>query len=149
EARFIHVLARLGPGVAMSEGQAETALIARRLTASYPKEDAGRDLVARPLQQEVVGNIGPTLWLLLAAVGAVLLIACVSIASLLLARAASRERELATRVALGATRGRVIRQCLTESAALAVAGAVVGVLIAAVSVGPFVAFWPGSLPRAD
>src|SRR5262249_48069214 len=103
----------------------------------------------RPLQQEVVGSVGATLWLLLSAVAAVLLIACVNIASLLLARAASRERELATRVALGATRGRVVRQCLTESAALGLAGAIVGVLLAAASVRPFVALWPGSLPRGD
>ena len=149
EARFIHVLARLGPGVTMRECQAELALIARRLVVEYPKEDGGRDLLARPLLQDIVGDVGPTLWLLLAAVSAVLLIACVNIASLLLARAASRERELATRVALGATRGRVVRQCLTESAALGVAGGIVGVLLAAASVRPFVAFWPGSLPRGD
>jgi putative ABC transport system permease protein len=149
EARFIHVLARLGPGISMREGQAELVLIARRLAAAYPKEDGGRDLLARPLQQDVVGNVGPTLWILLAAVGAVLLIACVNIASLLLARAAARERELATRVALGATRGRVVRQCLTESAALGIAGGLVGLLLAAVSVGPFVALWPGSLPRSQ
>jgi predicted permease len=149
EARFIHVLARLGSGVTMRECQAELALIARRLAVEYPKADAGRDLMARPLQQEIVGDVGPTLWVLLSAVSAVLLIACVNIASLLLARAASRERELATRVALGATRGRVVRQCLTESAALGVAGGIVGVLLAAVSVRPFLAFWPGSLPRGD
>ena len=147
EARFIHVLGRLGSGVTMPECQAELALIARRLAADHPKEDAGRGLMARPLQREIVGDVGPTLWLLLSAVSAVLLIACVNIASLLLARAASRERELATRVALGATRGRVVRQCLAESAVLGVAGGIVGVLLAAASVRPFVAFWPGGLPR--
>jgi predicted permease len=104
---------------------------------------------AYPLQKELVGNVGSTLWLLLCAVGVVLLIACVNIASLLLARAVSRERELAMRVALGAGRGRLVRQCLTESAILGLGGGVLGVLVAFVSVHPFVAFWPGSLPRAE
>jgi predicted permease len=149
EARFIRVVGRLGAGVAMRECEAELSLIARRLAVEYPKEDGGRDLLARPLHQEIVGAVGPTLWLLLSAVSALLLIACVNVASLLLARAASRERELATRVALGATRGRVIRQCLTESAVLGVAGGFVGVLLAAVSVRPFVAYWPGTLPRSN
>jgi predicted permease len=149
EARFIHVIARMGSGATLRESQAELAVIGRRLASDHPNEDAGRDLLARPLQQEIVGTVGPTLWLLLSAVAAVLLIACVNIASLLLARAASRQRELATRVALGATRGRVVRQCLAESAALGIAGGIVGVLLAAASVRPFVALWPGSLPRGD
>jgi predicted permease len=149
EARFLHVLARLAPGITMRESQAELSLIARRLAIEFPKANGGRDLLAHPLQQEVVGDVGPTLWLLLAAVGAVLLIACVNVASLLLARAVSRERELATRVALGATRGRVVRQCLTESAALGITGGLIGVLLAAATMRPFIAFWPGTLPRGD
>jgi predicted permease len=149
EARFIHVLARLGSASATREPQAELAVIGRRLALEHPKEDAGRELLVRPLQRDIVGNVGPTLWLLLSAVAAVLLIACVNVASLLLARAASREREVATRVALGATRGRVVRQCLTESAVLGLAGGIVGVLLAAASVRPFAALWPGSLPRGD
>jgi predicted permease len=148
QARFIHALARLRPGAAMGEAQAELGVIARRLANQYPITNGGVDLRARPLQQEFVGDVGSTLWLLLAAVGLVLLIACVNIASLLLARASSREREFAMRAALGASRSRLARQCLTESTVLGVAGGALGALLAVVSLRPFVAVWPGSLPRA-
>jgi predicted permease len=149
EAHFIHVLARLRPGFALPEAQAELGLIGRHLADQYPKTNQGLSLIAEPLQQELIGDVGSTLWLLLSAVGLVLLIACVNIASLLLARAVSRERELAMRVALGAGRGRLARQCLTESSVLGVAGGILGTLLAAISVRPFVAFWPGTLPRAE
>ena len=96
-----------------------------------------------------MGDARATLWLLLGAVTVVLLIACVNIASLLLARAVSRGRELAMRAALGAGRGRLARQCLTESGVLAVGGGALGILLAWFGVRPFVAFWPGSLPRAE
>ncbi len=147
-ARFIHVLARLRPGATVGEAQAELAVIARRLAKAYPSSNAGVDMRARPLQQDVVGDVGSTLWLLLAAVGLVLLLACVNIASLLLARAASREREFAMRAALGASRSRLVRQCLTESTVLGLSGGALGALLAAVSVRPFIVMWPGSLPRA-
>jgi predicted permease len=148
-ARFLRVMGRLRPGFGLAEGRAELALIARHLADEYPKSNAGLSMTAYPLQKELVGDVGSTLWLLLCAVGLVLLIACVNIASLLLARAVSRERELAMRVALGAGRSRLARQCLTESAMLGLGGGVLGVVLAFVSVHPFVAFWPGSLPRAE
>jgi predicted permease len=150
----IEVWARLGPGVTMGEARTELALIGRRLAAQYPKTNAGRGFVAQPLRNELVDQLvgdarSKTLWLLLGAVSLVLLIACVNVASLLLARAVSRERELAMRVALGASRGRLIRQSLTESAVLGLAGGALGVLLAANGIRPFVLFWPGSLPRAE
>jgi predicted permease len=148
-ARFLRVIARLRPGFALSDARVQLALIAQHLAQEYPKSNAGLSMTAYPLQKELVGDIGSTLWLLLGAVGVVLLIACVNIASLLLARAVSREREVAMRVALGAGRGRLARQCLTESAVLGLGGGMLGVVLAFVSVHPFVAFWPGSLPRAE
>jgi len=149
----IDVWARLRPGATVDEAQTELGVIGRRLAAQYPKTNAGRGFVARRLRQELVtelvGDDRGTLWLLLGAVGLVLLIACVNVASLLLARAVSRERELAMRVALGASRGRLVRQCLTESALLGLAGGGLGLWLATMGIRPFVAFWPGSLPRAE
>jgi predicted permease len=146
-AHPIGVIARLRPGVTPEKAQTELAAIGSRLAQQFPATNKDRSLIALPLRPQT-GGVQSTLWLLLGAVGLVLLIACVNIASLLLARAVSRERELAMRVALGAGRGRLIRQCLTESAVLGLAGGTLGVALAAVGIRPFVALWPGSLPRA-
>jgi predicted permease len=143
----IRVWARLEPRRTLAQAQAELALIGRHLELQYPESNKGRTFVAEPLRPDV-GDVQSTLWLLLGAVSLVLLIACANVASLLLARAVSRERELAMRVALGAGRGRLVRQCLTESAVLGLAGGVFGVLLAAAGIRPFLVFWPGSLPRA-
>ena len=144
----INVLARLQPGTTISQARNELALIGLHLAAEYPKSNAGRTFVAEPLRA-AVGDVSSTLWLLLGAVSLVLLIACANVANLLLARAVSREREFAMRVALGASRGRVVRQCLTESAMLGLIGGLLGVALAAIGIRPFVKFWPGSLPRAE
>ena len=146
--RGIQAWARIRPGVTLAQARTELALIGRNLAAQYPKSNKGRIFVADPLRPDV-DDVRSTLWLLLGAVSLVLLIACANVASLLLARAVSRERELAMRIALGAGRGRLVRQCLTESAVLAIGGGVLGVLLAALGLRPFINFWPGSLPRAE
>jgi len=143
-----NVWARLRPGATLGHAQAELAVIGRELAQQYPKTNKGRTFVAEPLRPDV-GDARSTLWLLLAAVTLVLLVASANIASLLLARAVSRERELAMRVALGAGRGRLARQCLAESAVLGLFGGVLGIMLAALGVRPFVVFWPGALPRAE
>jgi putative ABC transport system permease protein len=144
----INVVARLQPGATISQARNELALIGLHLASEYPKSNAGRTFVAEPLRPDV-GDVSSTLWLLLGAVSLVLLIACANVANLLLVRAVSREREFAMRVALGASRGRAVRQCLTESAMLGLIGGLLGVSLAAIGIRPFVRFWPGSLPRAE
>lgn len=147
-AQPVHVVGRLRPGATLAQAQAEVALTGSRLAQAYADTNKGRSLQVKPLRPEV-GDTGSTLWLLLGAVGLVLLIACANVASLMLARAVSRERELAMRVALGASRGRLVRQCLTESALLGLAGGLLGVMLASVGLRPFLAFWPGDLPRVE
>lgn len=147
QAHPVTVFARLRPGATLAQAQSELGVIGQRLAKQYADTNKGRSLTAKPLRPEV-GDVRSTLWLLLGAVTLVMLIACANVASLLLARAVSREREFAVRVVLGAGRSRLIRQCLTESAVLGLSGGVLGVVLAAVGIGPFVKFWPGSLPRA-
>jgi predicted permease len=148
EGHGVRAIARLRPGATPAQAQSELAAVGTRLRADYPKSNRGRTFIADALRPPV-DDIRKTLWLLLGAVGLVLLIGCVNIAGLLLARAVSRERELAMRVALGAARGRLVRQCLTESAVLGLAGGVLGILLAAALLRPFVTFWPDGLPRAE
>ncbi|HTB20923.1 MAG TPA: ABC transporter permease, partial [Bryobacteraceae bacterium] len=143
----IQVWARLRAGATLAGARAELTVAGRQLAEQYPKSNAGRSFIAQPLRPDV-GDAGSTIWLLLGAVSLVLLIACVNIASLLLARGVSRERELAMRVALGAGRGRLMCQCLTESAVLGLLGGALGIFVAASGFRPFLTLWPGSLPRA-
>jgi putative ABC transport system permease protein len=145
----IFSIARLNPGVTISRGQAEVSAIQNGLDQLYP--DANRDLgiYIEPLKQVVVGDAGKVLLLLLGAVGFVLLIACANVANLLLARSAARAREFAVRSALGASRARMVRQLLTESVLLSLAGAVLGLLIAVFGVKSVLAAVPESLPRSE
>ena len=144
----IQVWARLRHGATLVGAQAELGVIGHHLAKQFPTSNTGRGFLAQPLRPNV-GDNRSTLWLLLGAVSLVLLIACVNVASLLLARSVSREQKLAMRVALGASRSRLVRQGLTESAVLGLSAGVLGISIAAIGFRPFVKFWPGSLPRVQ
>ena len=146
-AQWVQVLARLK--IAVSPQQATTALqtVGHTLAQEFPRTEKDVTLLAIPLHERVVGNIRPTLFALLGAVTLVLLIACANVASLLLARAQARGREVAVRIALGATRRQLIAQLLTESLALGMLGAAAGVGIAVLLVRALVLLGPASIPR--
>ena len=147
-AHFLRVIGRLKPGVTQEQVQAELAAIGARLEQQYPDTNTGTSLRAESAHETLVGDVFPMLILFLCAVAAVLLIACANVANLLLARATSRYKEMAIRTALGASRVRVIRQLLTESILLSIAGGSVGLLLAVWWSDLLVALGREDIPRA-
>jgi putative ABC transport system permease protein len=146
---FIRGVARLKDGVGVDGARAELDGIAARLEQQYPADNTDQGVVVRPLLESIVGDSRPVLLLLSAAVGLVLLVACANVANLLLARGTERLRELALRAAIGADRGRLVRQLLTESAALSVLGAAGGLLVAMAATRVLTVLAAAGMPRAD
>src|SRR5437773_1839126 len=140
-------IARLKPDVSLERAQTEITLIAKRLERQYPQTNKGRTVAVRRLRDDMVGDVRPTLYLLLGAVSVVLLIACANTATLLLAKATARTREVAVRAALGASRHRVVRQLITESLLLAFVAGASGLLLAYGGSKVLVALAPADVPR--
>ena len=145
--RIFRALAHLKPGVAFAQMQADVEIISQRLQQQYPDTNKDVRFNFTPLYERLVGDVSRALWVLLGTVGFVLLIACANVANLTLGRLATRERELAIRTALGAGRGRLLRQLLTESLLLALLGGATGILLAFWGLNVLVAFNPAELPR--
>ena len=143
------VLGRLKPALTQAQAQSDMNAIAVRLAEAYPKSNSKHGVTMAPLANAIVGNVRPTLLVLVGAVGFVLLIACANVANLLLARSTGRQKEIAIRLAVGAGRGQVIRELLTESVVLALAGGVAGLAVARWGTQAVVAAIPGGLPRLE
>lgn len=145
----IRLVAKLKPGVTLSKAEADMQSVAERLEQQYPNDNTNLRVEMKPLHEELTGRVRLALLILLGAVGVVLLIACVNVANLLLARAAGRKKETAIRSALGASRGRLIRQSLTECLLLSLTGGLVGLLLAYLGVNWLTKMNAGNLPRTD
>ena len=148
-AHYLQVIGRLKPGVSVDQAGVELSAIAARLEQQYPNTQKGWSAIVRSLHEVAVGNVRPMLLVLLGAVGLVLLVACANLANMHLARATVRAREIAVRTAIGAGRGRIVRQLLTESLVLAVVGGGLGLLIAYWGISALVTAYPTLLPRSS
>jgi putative ABC transport system permease protein len=144
---YLAVVARLKPGVSLQQAESEMRGIATQLAKQYPDTNADESADTVPLHELIVGPFRPMLLTLFAAVGVLVLIACANVAHLLLVRASVRERELAIRAAMGAGRGRLVRQMIAESLVLALAGGAAGVLLAYLAIAPIQSLGATSLPR--
>src|SRR5262249_28883051 len=142
-------VARLKAGVTLDRAQTELAAISQRLEAQYPDTNKDVRVIATSLQREMVGDVATMLYLLLGAVAVVLLIACATMARVLVAKATARGPEIAIRAALGASRARIVRQLLVEASVQALAAAVIGVTIAIWGTTALVALSPPGVPRLD
>src|SRR5580693_4764672 len=142
-------IARMKPSVTLAQARGDMDSVARNLAAEYPDANKGTSIFVNSLKEDITGAIAPMLYMLLGAVGFVLLIACANVANLLLARSAARSREFAIRVALGATRRRIVRQLLTESMLLSAAGGALGLLFAAWATKTALAVIPETVPRTN
>lgn len=147
DSHIIFVVARLRAGVDAATADARLQTLAARLAVAYPDTNAGLGARVQSLHQAVVGDVASVLWLLQAAVGVLLLVACVNVAHLLMGRAARRQHELAVRVSLGARRAHLFQQLLGEALAYAVPGGLLGLLLAAWALDALVAAAPAGLPR--
>src|SRR5262245_13101633 len=145
--RYLNAVGRLKPGVAAAQAEAQMADIASQLERQYPNDNRGIGVGVTPMLSRMTGKISRSLWAQFASVGLTLLIACVNAAALMQARALGRRREIAVRAALGAGRWRVIRQLLTESLLLALAGGGAGLLLAYFGVDALIALTPEDVPR--
>ena len=145
----LHGMGRLKPGVTVDQAQADLNRVMQNLAITYPDTNKGNGSKVGPLKERLVGDIRGTLWLLLGAVAFVLLIACVNVGNLLLARATGRRREFAIRAALGAGRWQLVRQALTESTTVALTGGALGLVVAGWATQAAIAIIPATLPRAS